>query len=75
MRTTIHRVVGLNTVADNFAAAVTAEGGQGLDGTLKAIEHIRYVVHNYLKGFVIVISTGFALGHIAAPPAFIGAMG
>jgi hypothetical protein len=50
-------------VANNSAAAVTTGWGKCMDCALKAIERMRDVVHDYLKGFVILIPAGFALRH------------
>jgi len=59
----IHPLLCLDPMADDFAAAMGTGRGQRLDGTLKAIEGMRRTRYHHLKGFVIVIPTGFALCH------------
>jgi hypothetical protein len=53
-------------MSDYLAAAVIARWGEGVDGTLKAVErvlHIRLAWEDYLKGFVVVVTAYFALSH------------
>src|SRR4051812_48369152 len=53
----------LDAVADDLAAAVTADGGQPVDGALEAVERVRDPGGHDLKRHVVVIAAHFALGH------------
>jgi hypothetical protein len=55
----VEGAVGLDAMPDNLAAAVVAGRGQGVNRTLKTIEHVRLAGHNDLKSFVVNIATNF----------------
>jgi hypothetical protein len=61
----IEVAVGFYAMANDLDATVLAGRGEGMDGTLKTIKGARsHAGHAYLKGFIVLISTDFALGHI-----------
>jgi hypothetical protein len=60
--------VRLNAVPDNLDAAVLADGGEGVDRALEAVERVRGAIgHSHLKALIVLISTHFALGHLYSP--------
>ena len=63
MGATVHGSICFDTVADDTAATVFARRGQRLNGAFKAIERVRLTSLRDLKGFIILIVTGFAPCH------------
>jgi hypothetical protein len=63
MGAAIDRAVCFHTVTENAAATVFACRGKRLDGAFKAIERVRVTSLKDLKGFIVLITTGFTLGH------------
>ena len=61
----------LNSVPDHLALAVLAYRSHPLNRTLKAIEGMRYIIHNHSKGFVVFITTYFTLCHLFYTPSFV----
>src|SRR5882757_505552 len=63
MRAAVHLAAGFDTVANNAAEAVLTPRCQPLNGAFKAVKGVRPVAHNHGEGLVVIVSTGFALGH------------
>jgi hypothetical protein len=64
----IHIPIRLNTMPNNFTAAMVTDRRQRLHGTLEAVEHMRDIRHDHFKGFVVVITACFTPCHIENPP-------
>jgi hypothetical protein len=64
---TIGAAVDLSVVFESVpydnTAAMFAFWGKLADSTLKAIEYIIFIIHDYLKGFVVIISAFHTSGH------------
>lgn len=58
---------GFQTVADDLDPAMGADGSQGVNGTLEAVENMPLLASNNLKGFVVIVSAGFAAWHWQTP--------
>jgi hypothetical protein len=67
MARTVHAAVHLpftfQAMADDAALAVFASGREPLDGTLEAVEGVRFSGHLHFEGLVVVISAGVAFCH------------
>src|SRR5215204_1465499 len=63
MDATEHFVILFNAMPDDVNAAMRAGRRQCVDGAFKAVEGMRRAVHGDLKGFVVVVSAGFASSH------------
>lgn len=59
--------VSLHAMTNNFAAAMCAAGGAGLNGALETIEIPGLGLHLYLKSFVIFISAYVTASHNSIP--------
>jgi hypothetical protein len=70
MGATIHRAIGLYSMADDPTTAVVANGGEGLNGAFETIETMGFTEHSDFKGLIVVITAGFAPGHVAPPVHF-----
>lgn len=65
MGAAVNRAIRLHPVADDLDAAVLARWGEGVDGALEAVEHVRLVArHAQLKRLVVLVAAYFALGHL-----------
>jgi hypothetical protein len=61
--TAIDRFVGLDAMPDNPAPAVSAHRGQGMNGALKAIESMRFAIHDDIERLVVLIAASFTACH------------
>ena len=61
-----NRAAGLDAVANDFTAAMTAFGREHMNGALEAVEIMRNSVHQNFQGLVILIATTFACGAAVA---------
>lgn len=61
--TAVERAPGLDTMSDDSALAVRAGRRQCMNRALETVEHVRFSGVNHFKGFVVVVSADFALGH------------
>ena len=59
-----------DTVTDNFATAVFAFRGQGVDGAFEAVEIMRCSRDNHLDRFVVFVSADFTTTHSSPGLAF-----
>jgi hypothetical protein len=59
MGATIEDTLRLHAVTDNSAATMGAGWRQGMNGTLEAIENMRFPANPHFKTFVIHIATYF----------------
>jgi hypothetical protein len=60
--------IRLHAVADDLHAAVLADGGEGVDRALEAVEGARtFPGHIYLEGLVVIVAADLALGHAHHP--------
>ena len=65
MGAAIEVAVGFYPMTDYLDPAVLAGGCEGVNRALETVEGARSLAgHAYLKGFIVVISADFALGHI-----------
>jgi hypothetical protein len=64
----VKRAVRLDAVPDHLDVAILAVGREGMYRALEAVESVRvFTGHTYLKGFIVLISTDFAPGHLDPP--------
>src|SRR5262245_9106637 len=63
MRAAIEAPVCFDTVADHSAATVRADGRQGVNGTLEAVEHVRLGALGNPERFVVLVTTDLTSGH------------
>ena len=54
--------VRFDSVANDPAVAVTADGGERLDGALEAVKSVRLATEGDGEGFVVNVAAGFAGG-------------
>jgi len=59
--------VGLDTVADHSATAVSASRGKRVDRALEAVEDMRLPVPNNLESLVVVVAANLARRHCLLP--------
>jgi hypothetical protein len=64
MSATEYRSMCFHAMPNNPAAAVGARRRQNLNGAFKAVKHMGLSSHGDLKGFIVIISTLFALSHV-----------
>jgi hypothetical protein len=62
-----HFAVGFDAVPDNPAAAVDANGRQGVNGTLKAIECVHAAFEVNFQNLVVLIAADFTSCHGDSP--------
>jgi hypothetical protein len=63
MRAAIEGALSLDAMADDFAVAVFASGGQRVDGAFEAIEIMRFPMDRNLNGLVVIVSANFTFVH------------
>src|SRR5215813_4802254 len=61
---TIKRVLGLDAVPDDLAAAVSADRRQLLDRAFEAVEDVLSARRDHLEGQIIIVTANFTLGHV-----------
>jgi hypothetical protein len=54
---------GLDSMADNWTAAMMAFGSHLENSAFETVEHVDFTIEPDLHTFVILVSTGFALVH------------
>lgn len=64
----VELVILLNAVAHDFALAVGAFGGEGVDGAFERVERVFFAVNGYREYFVVIVAANFASGHGYVPP-------
>jgi hypothetical protein len=57
----------LDAMSDDLAAAVFADGSDGVNGALQAVEDMPRAGSSQLKTFVVVVTANFAASH-GSPP-------
>lgn len=62
-----HFAGGLHAVADDFNAAMFANGCEGVNRAFEAVEIMGNTVDDYFKAFVVVVSASFARRHNTPP--------
>jgi hypothetical protein len=67
-RTTEDPTVSFNTVADDAAPAMLADGSERMDRAFEAVEHVRLPAQADLEGLVVVVATDLALRHAQGFP-------
>jgi len=67
VRTAVERSMCLDSVPDDFAAAVFADRREFLNSALERIENVRATGGNHLKGQLIFVSAHFAFRHRYLP--------
>ena len=63
MRAAEEPALGLPTVPDDPAPAVSTGGGEGMNGALEAIERVRLAAETDLERLVVLVSAVIALSH------------
>src|SRR5215211_1026189 len=64
VRAAEHAPVALHAVADDPAATVAADGREGMDRALEAVERVSRSVDRDLKRLVVVVPANVANGHV-----------
>jgi hypothetical protein len=67
MSTAEERLFRLDSVPDDLATAVIADGSQLVNGALKAIERVGLSRRDYLKRQVVIVAAYFTSGHTTPP--------
>jgi hypothetical protein len=56
----VHTPIVFYTVANNPTPAMRALRGQRMNGTLEAVERVRFTPHHDFKGFVVLVAADLA---------------
>src|SRR5438552_5995027 len=64
MGAAVKAAAGLNTVADDFAAAMFAFWGQRVNGAFETVKVVRDACDDHFDWFIVFISTNFTAVHI-----------
>jgi hypothetical protein len=63
----VKRIVGLDTMADDFTSAMATDGRQFVNGTLEAVERVSSTCCDYVEGKIVVVTANFASRHNIHP--------
>jgi hypothetical protein len=61
--TAVDAAVRFHPMPHNGYTTAFADGGQGMNRTFKTIKGMGVAIHNYLKGFVILVATSITFCH------------
>jgi hypothetical protein len=60
----IERILSLDAVPDDLAAAVSADRGQFLDRALEAVEDMLSARRDHVEGQIIIVTANFTFSHV-----------
>jgi len=67
VRAAIKITIMLNAMTDDRAPAMDASGRQCVNSTFEAVIRVRYILHDHIESFIVIVSTDFTPRHQLTP--------